>query len=260
MIIVREKKSVFTVGENPSETPNGSSETNLPAPWKIENFTEEKLWKIKAFREGPASEYIKPDQNDFDIARWLVARKWDLDASTKMFIDSMKWRQNEKIDTICEWITKLHSYKLLSKYWPNSIIPEKHIHRFRTIDGYQVIYERLTAVTPQILQIVSLQDLKYFHIYTQELSSIERKKILSEEKDSSEYASTVYIQDLQDLTISHLSKHNFQMMNVFTDCDSLNYPETVRKVYIINAPSAWALGWKVSKGFLDPSTMKKSLF
>jgi len=77
------------------------------------------------------------------------------------------------------------------------------------------------------------------------------------EKNLNEYAPTVYIQDLSDLTVSHLSRHNFHMMNLFTDCDSLTYPETVRKVYIINAPSAWALGWKMSKNFLDPTTIEK---
>jgi len=46
-------------------------------------------------------------------------------------------------------------------------------------------------------------------------------------------------------------------MNIFTDCDSLNYPETIRKVFIINAPAAWAFGWKISKAFLDPATIEK---
>jgi len=226
----------------------------LPPPWRLENFSEEQIQKIKNFREGPANEFIKKDQNDLDIARWIVARKWDVEAATKMFIDSMKWRQKENIDTIFDWMPKLNSFKFLCEYWPNSIIPEKHLHQFRTIDGYQVIYERLTAVSPHILQVVSIDELKYFHIYQQELAALERKKTLTKEN---EYAATVYIQDLADLTMSHLTRHNFHMMNVFTDCDSLNYPETIRKVFIINSPSAWAFGWKISKNFLDPATIEK---
>jgi len=78
-----------------------------------------------------------------------------------------------------------------------------------------------------------------------------------QETGDNEYASTVFIQDLKELTMSHLTIQNFSMMHMFTDIDSLNYPETVRKVFIINAPSAWAFGWKMSKSFLDPNTIEK---
>jgi len=210
---------------------------------------------MKAFRESRAAPHIK-DMHDMEVARWLVARKWDLEASVKMFIDSVTWREKEDINNIFEWIPKMKTFKFLSDYWPNSILPEKSAP-FRTFDGYLVIYEKLCAISPNILQAVSLQDLRSFHIYIQELTSRERNRVCQEEKDKDHYAPAVYVQDLEDLTISHLTPQNYSMMNSFTDIDSYNYPETVRKVYIINAPSAFTVGWKISQKFLDPVTIDK---
>jgi len=168
----------------------------------------------------------------------------------------MEWRKKENIDNILEWAPNIHSWKFLLEYWPNSLVPGKNV-KLRTRDGYQVIIEKLTAISPHILKAVSLEDLKIFHIYNQELASLERKKFVNEEKGTSSYAAAIYIQDLVDLTMTHLSRQNFHMMNVFTDIDTLNYPETVRKVFIVNAPGAWSFGWKVAKNFLDPTTIEK---
>jgi len=228
----------------------------LPPIWSIETFSEEKRQKIKAFRESKAGPYITKDTGDLEIARWLIARKWDMEASIKMYIDSITWREKENINSIFEWIPKMKTFKFLNDYWPNSILPDKSA-QFRTYDGYLVVYEKLCAITPHILQAVSLQDLRNFHIYIQELTTRERKRICEEEKSADQYAPVVYVQDLEDLTMSHLTRQNYSMMNSFTDIDSLNYPETVRKVFIINAPAAFTVGWKISQKFLDPATIDK---
>jgi len=228
----------------------------IPEPWLLNELTEEQKEKINFFRNGPAAEAITPEDNDLQIVRWLTARKWDITESSKMFIESKKWRKTENIDTISEWIQNIKPYKFLIDYFPCSFIPEKRCPPLRTRDGYLVIYESITEMHPDILDIVDLDDMVKFHLYIQELVSKELKRLLVEEKNDS-YAGVVYVQDLATLTMSHLCRSNYHMFQVFTSFDAANYPETIRRVFMINAPSIFTMAWKVAKNFLDPNTIKK---
>jgi len=173
-----------------------------------------------------------------------------------MNVNAMKWREKENIDTITEWITKTRHFKFLSEYWPISILPEKQTPRLRTYDGYPIVYEHLSLMSPHILNVVSKEEMMNFHFYLQELTSIERHKILKE-KGGDTYAATVFIQDLSGLAMSHLTGPTYNMVHVFTTCDSNYYPETVRRVYLINAPSVFTVGWKIAKKLIDPTTLEK---
>jgi len=241
-----------------SKTKNEEEKTEEPIymPWLLSELTEEKREKILLFRNGPAAEYISPEDNDLQIVRWLVARKWDLTESSNMFIESKKWRKTENMDSISEWIKNIKPFKFLSDYWPISILPEKNAPKIRTHDGYLVIYERLTEMHPDILDIIALDDMVKFHLYIQELCSKELRRLINEEK-SDTYAGIVYVYDLSSLTLSHLSRANYHMFQVFNSFDANNYPETLRRVFLINAPSIFTMCWKVAKKFLDPVTIKK---
>jgi len=228
----------------------------IPHPLILEDLSAEQLEKIKLFRNGSAAAFIRADDNDLQIARWLIARKWDVNEASSMYIASMKWREEQKIDTISEWIQNIKPFKFLSDYWPVSIIPEKKSPLLRTSDGYLVIYERLTEVHPDILDIISLDDMIKFHLYIQELCAKEQRRLMFEEKAGS-YAGIVFVYDLSSLTIAHLSPANYNMFQQFNLYDSNNYPETLRRVFLINSPSIFTMGWKVAKKFLDPETIKK---
>jgi hypothetical protein len=231
-------------------------EITLAQPWVLAELTEEKKEKIIQFRNGPAAEFITAKDTDLEIIRWLTARKWDITESSKMFIASKKWRQSENIDNISEWIQNIKPYKFLLDYWPNSILPGKNTPKLRTHDGYLVIFEILADVHPDILDIVSLNDMVKFHLYIQELYTKELKRI-SEEKNDDSYAGIVFVYDLSSLTMNHLSRGNYNMFQEFNSYSANNYPETLRRVFLINAPPIFTMSWKVAKKFLDPVTIKK---
>jgi len=182
----------------------------------------------------------------------------DVSEASKMFIESKKRRKEEKVDTIFEWVTSIKPFKFLSTYWPISILPEQKAPRLRTYDGYLVVYERLTEMHPDILDVVSVDDMIKFHLYIQELVAKETRRICAEEKPGT-YGAVVYVYDLVSLTLSHLTRANHNMFEKFNVCDANNYPENVRRVYLINSPAVFTVGWKVAKKFLDPVTIKKIL-
>jgi len=93
-----------------------------------------------------------------------------------------------------------------------------------------------------------------FHLYIQEICNKELMQIAEEKKG---YAGIVFVYDLSALTMNHLSRANYHMFQVFHSFDCNNYPESLRRVYLINAPQVFTIGWKFAKKFLDPVTLKK---
>jgi len=241
-------RSMSTNKSTPKKNEEAKKEdTAIPAPWVLSELTDEQKEQIKQFRNGPAAEFIDPEENDLQIIRWITARKGGISEASKMYIETKKWRKTENIDTITDWIQNIKSFKFLSEYWPISILPGKNSPKLRTHDGYLVIYERLTDVHPDILDIVTLDDMVKFHLYIQELCSKELKRLMVEEKDGSAYAGIVYVYDLSSLTMNHLSRANYHMFQVFNSYDANNYPETLRRVFLINAPPVFTMCWKVAK-------------
>jgi hypothetical protein len=43
-----------------------------------------------------------------------------------------------------------------------------------------------------------------------------------------------------------------QYLRAVSDTDQKYYPETMNKLFIVNAPSAFVYVWKLVKGWLDP--------
>ncbi|CAO3685259.1 unnamed protein product [Umbelopsis vinacea] len=48
-----------------------------------------------------------------------------------------------------------------------------------------------------------------------------------------------------------------QYLRAVSDTDQKFYPETINKLFIVNAPSAFVIVWKMVKGWLDPGTIAK---
>ncbi|KAI8084524.1 CRAL-TRIO domain-containing protein [Halteromyces radiatus] len=48
-----------------------------------------------------------------------------------------------------------------------------------------------------------------------------------------------------------------QLIRTISDVDQKYYPETLNKLYLVNAPGAFVYVWKIIKGWLDPGTIDK---
>jgi len=67
----------------------------------------------------------------------------------------------------------------------------------------------------------------------------------------------VSILDLSSLTIGQLNSRTLQIIKEQSAIDSLCFPETMNKTYVVNSPRFFAATWKIIKGWLDPRTASK---
>jgi hypothetical protein len=67
----------------------------------------------------------------------------------------------------------------------------------------------------------------------------------------------VCVLDLTNLTMAQLSQRALAIVKEQSAIDSLCFPETMNKMYIINGPRFFGATWSLIKGWLDPRTANK---
>jgi len=217
-------------------------------------MTEEQQDLLKEFKEL-VKDIKKPWHDDGELTRWLVARDWDLKKATYMFTESMKWRNKENIDTILDFLPKTNPFfDLLKEYWPHNILSP---HRFYTKDGWPVIYEKFGALDFDLVDLMPLDHLVSFHMYTIECVEKERRRCVDLHGCPMGFT---LVQDLEGLGIDHISPNAVKILKQIAKIDQDNFPEGLRKVFFVNTPKIFQMGWKLVKGAFDDGVVAKFNF
>lgn len=86
------------------------------------------------------------------------------------------------------------------------------------------------------------------------------KKRLEEHKaknpDFKEFE-TVSILDMSNLTVGQLNSRTLKIIKEQSTIDSLCFPETMNKTYLVNSPRFFSTTWKLIRGWLDARTVAK---
>jgi len=67
----------------------------------------------------------------------------------------------------------------------------------------------------------------------------------------------VVVIDLEGLSREHVSRQFEQLMGRVNSLFANHYPETIFKVFVINAPLVFKLAWAIARRFLHPVTVSK---
>jgi len=217
-------------------------------------LSEETLEQIQKFREHPeAKKYIKEHHHDFYISRWLTARKGDVEKSVTLFVESMKWREENSIDTIMETFPKWEHFEKLVNYWPGSLL---NLCPY-TYDGSPVMYEAMGRCDSRMLEFFGLENVLKFHIYGME--KIQRMYWELTEKFGY-FPGIVVIQDLGGVGWSSLSQTALKAVQRAAAINQNNYPDQLRKLFIVNTPHVVNMMWNVASLWFDPRTLAKFEF
>jgi len=184
------------------------------------------------------------------LARWLIARQWNLENATKMFLESMNLRKENNIDQIRKTFTTEYAKELepYLKYYSGGI--------FTTIDGWPMLIERSGQMDPlSILRNTSPDFVLKVNIWRAEVMEKMRRK---REKETGMSAGVVTLIDLQGVGWNHMSSPVMDSFKVNATLSSNNYPEALRKFLVINAPSFFTMIWNTVSGWLDKRTRDKT--
>ncbi|GAA5925011.1 phosphatidylinositol/phosphatidylcholine transfer protein SEC14 [Sporobolomyces koalae] len=214
------------------------------------HLTPEQVQTLAQFKEELKVEgfYDPAKHDDAMLLRFLRARKFDLAAAKKMWIDTQKWKQSFHVDELYE------TFEYSEKPQVDKLYP-RFYHK-TDIDGRPIYIEQLGKLDLTELYKVTTPE-RQIQSLVVEYEKFQRDRLpICSELSGHLIETSCTIMDLKGVGLRSF----YQVKNYVQEASAIsqnNYPESMGKFYVINAPFGFSTVWSLVKGWLDPATVAK---
>ncbi|XP_061117604.1 SEC14-like protein 2 [Conger conger] len=189
---------------------------------------------------------LLPAQNDHFLLRWLRARNFNVVKAEAMLRKHLEFRKHVKADTI-------------TTDWKAPEVIEKHLSGGMCgydREGSPLWYDVIGPVDPKGLMLsASKQD--FVKSKVRDCEMLQKECDLQSEKLGKNIESITMIYDLDGLGMKHLYKPAIETYGEVLTMFEENYPEGLKRLFVIKAPKLFPVAYNLIKHFLSENTRRK---
>ncbi|XP_019711979.1 SEC14-like protein 2 isoform X3 [Hippocampus comes] len=187
-----------------------------------------------------------PAQHDHYLLRWLRARSFSVPKAELMIRKHVEFRKNMKADTIIsDWTPP----EVITRYVSGGMCGHDK-------DGNPIWYDVLGPLDPKgLLMSASKQD--FLRTKMRNMEMLQRECQKQSEKLGVNVESVTLIYDCEGLGFKHLWKPAIETYGEILTMFEDNYPEGLKRVFLIKAPKLFPMAYTLIKHFLSEETRHK---
>ncbi|KAI7865791.1 CRAL-TRIO domain-containing protein [Spinellus fusiger] len=224
-----------------------------------------------------ALESKSQSMKDEYLVQFLIARSWSVSAAKDQIEKALVWRAENKVD-LHPVATKENGLPLLYAVRGYTSIPDGNIEAKSGLsesvlriykymggsslhktdrDGCPLYIEQLGYhEAKNIAKHTTVEEVSNYHIGCNEFLH----RVIMDECSKS--AGKTINRETVIFDCTGMGWHQFHMpalqyLRSISDTDQKYYPETLNRLFLVNAPSAFVMVWKIVKAWLDPGTIDK---
>jgi len=189
----------------------------------------------------------------YALTRWLRARKYDFDDVMQMVEEATKSEVEPKS-------ANFYPDPAVALGCPEAVYNAQYpqLYSGYAKNGSPVFFSKVGVINISAIECVTtIPDIVKYHWYVMIHDFGRRLRETKARDPNFNRFECVCVLDLANLTMAQLTSRTMTLTKEQVAVDSLCFPETLNKMFIINSPRFFSATWSIIKGWLDPRTANK---